>query len=219
MSPELAQKIIPIVTSPYYQMLSMAMLGSGAGALAGIIGTQPEAKKIREAISKDTVDPEKIVAKYEPNVSIISNKKELSESNIGLLNKLFTRSLVMREDPEKWRSLAVGEKGGKEYVLAPKKVNKYLLGHELGHLESIRAGNEPSILSNAFGVGLITGKTLKEEEKAWERSPIEGGEELKDLTLGRYKTIQDLFRIGAGLGAAYAATRHFGPKILEYLRR
>ena len=104
-------------------------------------------------------------------------------------------------------------------VIVPKNVNKYILGHELGHHEDLK-GKDLGFLSTGL-TGTALGRVVETERKAWEKSPVEideKGQEVKDIALGSYENAEKYVRIGFGLGLAASAAKHFGPKVLDIIR-
>lgn len=220
MKPETAEKVLKILNHPATQMAEAGWLGSGIGEFAGSLMYADQYEKMQKLMDekKSQVSPEKYVAKHTPDIKIISTKKDVDESKLNFLNKFFLK-LQMPEEGEKWDNAFYIPNKEHSAVVVPEKVNKYILGHELGHHKDLAGTNGPMFSSGLMGA--LTGRTVDVERNAWEKSPIkidEKGQEIKDVALGSYENMQKYMRLGFGLGLVAGAAKAFGPKVLDMIR-
>ena len=223
MSPETAtriNKVIKFLESPAVNIPLDASLGGSIGAFAGSLMYKDQYDRLQGIMaSKDNaVNAKEYVAKYSPDLKTISTRADIDKSNLNFIEKWLLKRSVPEKDKD-WDNAFYLPNKEESSVIVPKKVNKYILGHELGHHKDMK-GEEPGFLYGDL-LGALTGKTVDLERKAWEKSPVEideGGREIKDLALGSYENLQKYIRLGFGAGLAIGAARAFGPKVLEMIR-
>jgi hypothetical protein len=210
-----------IYRHPVTRVVSDASLGASVGGFAGSLMYKDEYEKLKEimASKENQVKAEEYVAKYAPGLDLISTRGDVEKNkNFNFLEKFILKHSIPKGN-KAWDNAFYLPAGDHSAVLVPKKVNPYIIGHEMGHHRDLE-GKEPGFFSTGL-TGLLTGKTVDMERKAWEKSPVEideKGKEVKDLALGSYENLQKYVRLGFGLGLAAGATKAFGPKVLELIR-
>lgn len=216
--PSFNETMLKILSHPATNIALDASLGASVGGAAGSLMYHKEYDKLQDILeSKEgTVDAKEYVAKYAPGLATLSTKKDVEKSDLGTIDRWLLKNMIPKNG--KWDNAFYIPNDESSAVAVPKKVNPYILGHELGHHADMK-GKTP-IFSRGT-IGLLSGRTVDTERKAWEKSPIEideKGKEVQDLALGSYENLQKYVRIGFGLGLAAGATRMFGPKILDIIR-
>lgn len=213
------EKIVKILNHPASGVVLDATTGASIGSIAGSLMYHKEYEKLQDIMKskENNIDAKEYVAKYAPDLATISTKKDAEKSNLGTIDKWLLKQMI--PDNGKWDNAFYIPNKETSAVAVPKKVNQYILGHELGHHKDMKGVN-PGILTRG-NIGLITGKLVDSERAAWEKSPIEideKGKEVQDLALGSYENLQKYVRIGFGLGLAASAAKLFGPKVLDAIR-
>jgi hypothetical protein len=171
---------------------------------------------IKEVASGDTINAADYVAEYYPDINIVSTPEQIdSNKNLGALQKFFLKKME--------NNAAYIPMGESSIIATPKDVNKYILGHELGHHIDIKGKKMGPVATmlNMSGIDDFTGKTVDLERNAWEKSPIkEENNKLRDLNMTAYENAKNYARLGAIAGLGVGVARNFiGPKkILEMIR-
>jgi len=184
-----------------------AVIGlAAAGCASNITDAIAEAKRKRmypkatEAFRKDTQSAKKlrkeIVAKY-PEISVVSTKKQLKAvKNMNPIRKFILGLVVPVENNALYSQSKVSP-----VIVLPKKVNRHILGHELGHHESFKEKQGLGFWKKLYRSTIEP--TYIEETRAWEKSPYaksKGEKAIKDIALATYKTQDDADRIARNIG-------------------
>jgi len=184
-----------------------AIIGLGAAAHASNITDDiAEAKRKRifpEAKKEFQKDPqsakklrEEIAVKY-PEISVVSTEKQLKAvKNMNPIRRFIVGLTVPVEDNAVYSPSKVSP-----VVVLPKKINRYVLGHELGHHESFKEKQGLGFWEKLYRSTIEP--EYKEEVRAWEKSPYakgKGEKVIKDIALATYKTQDDADRIARNIG-------------------
>lgn len=199
-------------------------LGTGSfvgGTLMGSLMTRDKHKKLKElmASKEDQVSAEDYVAEHVPGVTLISSKEDVDKNkHLSAIDKFLLR-LSVPEKGKDWQGAFYSPMENNSIIAASEKINKHVLGHEMGHHIDL-GGKEPGFLDTGT-IGAVLGRELDLERKAWDKSPVEmdeRGKEIRDLALGTYESSKKYERLGLGFGLGIVAAKKFGPKILELIR-
>lgn len=178
-----------------------AAVGAAYGAAIGTASLGDTRTKLRKVMATNTVDTKKFVAKTGiKNVTVITSKAELyKQKNLSPMQKRLMLGSVIAA--EKGNNAAAGNLGGKDFLIASKRVNASVIGHELGHtIDRRQVGVVPY---NKKYSRLITGGKLELEKRAWELSPVKSQAGREDA-LKTYSRVQNAARVGLVTGAAAA---------------
>lgn len=193
-----------------------ATIGSGIGLIpGGFVGGAVEFRLKSEVwpkLKKDFKSGEQVNSKATihgdsryKNIEVITNREDLMASKT-LTDEEKEDFYGLASDSEAGDNAAAWKHPttGQEYVFASKKVNKQVLGHELGHIEDYRSGFKGG--ENGF-FSALTGKQVEKEERGWDKSPYRGPEDepVKTHALQTYKAVRTGARITAAITAATAA--------------
>ena len=198
-----------------------AALGTAGGAIAfaPAIAVAYQNRKFKDLgprlqkeLKENQVESKKTVRTMSEfnKVKVISTRKEMlkdkdlsDEEKFYVVKKPKKLYAPMEEFERGGNAAAYQSESGKEYVFASKKVNRQALGHELGHIRDYRSGElNPSDYGSHMGI--IKGKQVEAEQRAWDKSPLKGpkDEPLKTDALESYKVVRNTLRIHAGTSVA-----------------
>ena len=152
------------------------MLGALPGAaLASAGGYQSISSMInsRKFTTEDLVNARQTAKKYAPDAYVATSKADVLKLNIpkehkDLINKNFSQAFD-------GRNAALINSNDKSIILSPKMVNKSMLGHEIGH----HLSGKPSFIDTII--------KSRDEQKAWDASPIKVDAKTRDTMLGTYR--------------------------------
>ena len=188
-----------------------SIVGGLIGAGAGLIGGGIAANKLNETparamTTEDLVDTVSTIEQLQPGGRVFTTPDSV-ESDKGLKNwqKQAIKDLIQRGNNAYYMPMF-------DAIVGPPKLNKYFVGHEVGHRIVDKSGHGPNmlqrILLNSFG-------GTSDEIKAWEASPFAGDEKNEknmSSSLAGRDAQRRMFITGAMLGAlspiAYEAFKH-----------
>jgi len=215
----LKEALVKGFTSPFNMAMMSAALGSLLGMSVADLASWQSANAVKNELQKDTVDAEKVVHQYVPNAKIISNKEQLDKikKNFGLLDRLSLSLAYPNDEYIKKGPAHLIDKNGNEFFIAPKRLNRYAIGHEIGHALDFK--EHPYGISDLLKKYILLNTTSR-EKAAWEKSPIQAKDDelIKSKALGGYETKQQFARGGFLAGGGLYGAYKLGPKILQYLR-
>lgn len=182
-----------------------------SGYASDVAGAIAEAKRKKlypefEKRMKDNAESskklrEKIVKKY-PEISVVTTKKQLKAvENINPIRRFILGFSTPIED-----NAMYSQSKSSPIVVLPKRVNRYILGHELGHHESFKEKQGLDFWKRFHRDWVEPEYT--EEIRAWDKSPYakgKGEEGIRDIALKTYKTQYDADRIARNIGISVAA--------------
>jgi len=186
--------------------LGLGFIASGAYQVRALSKVWPKLKKDmleHQVATKETVSG----LKEFRGVEVISSRRDLEESKT-LTNaekryviKSSKKHLGYGIDEITGGQNAAAWKNpdtGKEYVFASEKVNKQVLGHELGHIRDFREGKIDR--STGSFTGILKGRQVASETRAWDKSPFKGkdDEPVRTNALETYKINRRAARIIPG---------------------
>jgi len=167
-------------------LMGLGLGGSVFGTIAQkkIEDITPEFAKKMEQSSASVRDLRKKVKELHPEVSVITKKKELKKmKDVNVLRKILLGMFTPIEE----NALYSSSKKSPIVILPDTgKINKYVLGHELGHHRSYKELQDKGLLTK---IKRHFEPDLKEEHRAWELSPFAGQkreEKIKELALQTY---------------------------------
>lgn len=191
-------RIIPLFTKGNAGVKAGAAGGLGV-AVSSIFTMKQNNKDYRTVIKKfdkNKVDAKRFIKKSGiENVKLLSSTSDVSKLNVNFLRKIQLKIAVKRIAG---RNAAALELGGKFYVISPKKINKSILGHELGHIKDMKKLTPP--LYNSIYAQKIFGGTYKLEKRAWNLSPSKSKDGMK-AALRTYERDKNNSRVGFATGA------------------
>ena len=162
---------------------------------------------------KNLVDTEKYVAKYAPEVTPITSRKDVDKiKDIGFINRLIVNRMIPKEN-NPWKAYNHFETDQGGFIAAPPMANKYILGHEIGH--NIDSKTNP--ITPLDELKMLVGVSSGMEERAWDKSPA-GRNEDTDYLQSSYDMTNKYLKLGAALGLSIGLGKHFGPRVLEMIR-
>lgn len=185
--------------------ITKALIGALPGAaLAGYgtyqIGLSAPAYK---TMNENLVDAKEIVKQHAPGVMVATAKKDLKQISKNKKDLQFLQKLL---DYVKGKKNAVYI-SGKNAIISPAKVNKSLIGHEIGHSRDFAIrGHKPS---DAYFQAAM-------EERGWKASPFqdEKSKALSKLMLQSYRG-GDKLKAGAILAGVGVTV----PSLLKLLKK
>lgn len=197
-------RVVPISAG---QHAGRAAIGGATGAIGGKAhaneANQKRIKRLQKNMKQNTVEAKKFTKKSGfGGVNVITKPDDLKgiTFNDGTsANQRGIRRMARRMGSGK--NAAAAKFKGQEFIFASEKVNKKILGHEIGHIKHLRKGKHRGPTSRGF-LGDITGGTVDKEKKAWKLSPVKTkkNDPVRKGALGTYKQSRDSVRAGTALG-------------------
>ena len=173
--------------------------------LAGY-GTYQFGKARAESLNEmtnDLVDAVAITKKHAPDIHVATSKNEIDKIDASNIEKKILLSAM--KFIEKGENAAYTPIGN-GIILSPKKINRSLIGHEMGHHFDIK--KNPIKVPPVLKTGM--------EERGWAASPFQDDESkrISKIMLGTYKGADKI-----AIGATAATFGAFMPKLLKVLKR
>lgn len=190
-----------------------AFYASVVGSVAGAVSANSARKKLQSEMHRgEMVDAHK-AGKAVKGVKVITSETEArkafsKEPRVFRDYAIADKMAVLAREGTKNNAFALRYKG-KDYVFTSKKVNKYVIGHELGHIQDYRKNGTPGAFGSGI-IGSISGATLRREKRAWDLSPFkpkngkqaEGESRVKNPALTTYSRSTRGAQGGAAMGVA-----------------
>lgn len=182
-------RIVPIAAG--------AALGATVGFAASVDTNKKGMAELSRKIKSNPVDTKLAVARSGvKDVTVISTKQSLKK-HFGFLDRLSLNSAL--KEAQKGSNAFALENDGKAFIIAGKRVNSAVIGHELGHIKDFRRNGTPGFFETGLA-GVVTGNLLRREKKGWRNSTVKPGK-VKAPALATYERAQKWAHTGAALGA------------------
>jgi len=180
-------------------------LGLEAGRVAAHYSAQENRDVLRKQMKKNQVKAKKwLNAAGAKNVTHIGSHKEaMNQKHLpkALKSKRFWQNLKDNAFHVQDRKSAKKGKRKSWIVTKGNRVNRDVLGHELGH-------HRDYVKRGKFGYSAVLGSKYKSEKRAWKESPIprtKQNRKLRDNALETYRKERDYTRGGLALGSVIGA--------------
>lgn len=205
-------RIIPIIQNAPF-VAAGGFIGATSGNVTSGLFQMRKRKKLEKAFTEDLTNSKKFLSFLKKknkivrdlNISLVSESSDIDKvKGLTFLEKVQIEAIVDSGGLEN-NAFFLQSRRGKRVILAGKKVPKNILGHEIGHAIDF-SQNKPRFYEGGI-FGTLSGKELKREQDAWDKSPVRSNKHRKrtqDLALSTYSEVKVGTRIGAFTGAVTA---------------
>jgi hypothetical protein len=142
-----------------------AIIGAMPGAAlaaTGLFENIPAYKKVVSQISDNPVSAKDVAKKYAPDLYVATSKEDLDGLKFNFFKKRLVENLYSKAFKGRNAYYMLGKN---PMIMSPDKVNKYVLGHEIGHhLDLSDSGGKRRLIDHFVSSPM--------EVRAWKRSPF-----------------------------------------------